>query len=61
MNTTFPRKYPAVCPTLLHVDAQPTLALKGKNEPVIRMVLGWTGSWALGGRGNNHRKVITFF
>ena len=27
-NTTFPMKYPAVCPTLLHVDAQPTFRLK---------------------------------
>lgn len=24
-------KYPAVCPTLLHVDAYPTLHLKQKN------------------------------
>lgn len=31
INNTFPRKYPAVCPTELHVLAQPTLRLENIN------------------------------
>lgn len=36
-NSTFPRKYPAVCPTELQVLAQPTLSLD--NEKLMRRII----------------------
>ena len=40
-NTTLPKKYPAVCPTVLQVDAQPTFRLESMVSAHPSTAMSW--------------------